>query len=302
MNRLCLTALILWPAFVNAQRLRPGIDPQRFVANSHLVLVPVTVTDRRGSVVNGLERRQFTVSEDGVAQSIASFSEEESATSIGVVFDRSGSMREVLPAAKNALKEFFEVANPEDEAFITAVSTRPQVHGGFTHNLGQLLTSVAFEDASGSTALVDTLFKGLDSMKASSNPRRALVVISDGMDNHSRQSASQLMRKAVEADIPVYTVSFFGPSPSDKAAELAEQGRGLLFLRDLSTRTGGLSYVVRSGNDLLFAIAEISKAIRNQYVIGYVPGKAVDGRWRKIKINVAPGEMQAHARYGYRIE
>ena len=95
--------------------------------------------------------------------------------------------------------------------------------------------ALAFEDASGSTALVDTVMNGFDGMRNASNPRKALIVISDGIDNHSRHSIDELMRRAVEADLPVYTVSFFDPAPGDKAGALADGQGPALSARSVCT-------------------------------------------------------------------
>ena len=152
---LAVAAIAGWPA--GAQN-RPTAEVPAFRADSNLVLVPVTVVDRRGSIVNGLASDAFTLTEDGVRQPIRSFSEEDAPVSMGIVLDLSGSMRGVLGAAKESLRALMKDANPADEAFLKAVSTNPRVYSGFTNRFDELLQKVAFEAAGGNTALIDTIW------------------------------------------------------------------------------------------------------------------------------------------------
>jgi len=124
-----------------------------FRADSALVLVPVTVLDRRGAIVNGLAGDAFTVTEDGVPRPIQSFSEDDAPVSIGIVLDLSGSMKAVLGPAKESLRALLKDANPADEAFLNAVSTRPRAYLGFTRDFDDIVNRAAFENAGGDTAL-----------------------------------------------------------------------------------------------------------------------------------------------------
>ena len=158
---------------------RPSMELPAFRADSALVLVPVNVVDRRGAIVNGLARNAFLLTEDGVEQQIRSFSEEDAPVSMGIVLDLSGSMKRSLGAAKQALRALLEDANPGDEAFLNAVSTRPRAYSGFTRDFDEILHRVAFENAAGSTALIDALYDSLKELRACVHPRKALLVISD---------------------------------------------------------------------------------------------------------------------------
>jgi len=178
------------------------ISPREQVApsiqsNASLVLVPVSVTDRNGATVNGLDVKDFTVFEDKAPQPIIALSSEDAPSSVGIVFDISGSMRDKTDLAKTALRAFVGSANPEDEAFLLAVSTRPEVFSGFTSDLATLAGAVQFLKSGGSTALIDTVFEALDRMRSASRQRRALLILSDGMDNHSRHSQGELTRRAM---------------------------------------------------------------------------------------------------------
>src|ERR1022692_2336689 len=164
------------------------------------------LSDHRGATVNGLDRANFTVFEDKAPQAIVAFSAEDAPASIGLIFDTSGSMRDKLNVAKAALRAFVDNANSADEAFLFTVSTRPDISSAFTSDLGSLAESAHLLSAGGDTALIDTIYAGLERMRSASNPRRALLILSDGMDNHSRKSKGELMRLAMEADVQIYAI------------------------------------------------------------------------------------------------
>jgi len=273
-----------------------------FRADGTLVLVPVTVVDDRGAIVNGLASDAFTLIEDGVRQPVRAFSEEDAPVSIGIVLDLSGSMAPVLDAAKESLRTLMKDANPGDEAFLNGVSSKPRVYSGFTQAFDDIVRQVETERASGYTALIDTIYGGLEQLRAGVHPRKALVVISDGMDNRSRYTNRELQRLAVETDAQIYTIAVSGGAPRKQGVAFAEEMGGLSFLRDLAERTGGLSFVVRDGTDIARATASIGRALRNQYTIGYVPVTGRSGQWRRIRVKVEGSGMRAYARAGYRLD
>jgi Ca-activated chloride channel homolog len=295
---LIAVAIAVWPA---AAQKRSTPEVPAFRTDSTLVLVPVTVVDRRGSIVNGLASDAFLLTEDGVRQQIRSFTEEDAPVSMGIVLDLSGSMKGVLGAAKESLRALMKDANPADEAFLNAVSTSPRAYSGFTGNFDELLQKVAFEDAGGNTALIDTIYGSLNQLRSAIHARKSLLVISDGMDNHSRYSREELLRRAVESDAQIYTIAVGTSSPYAKPMTIMEERRGLLFLDELAAKTGGISFIVHSPADIAAAAAGIGRALRNQYTIGYVPrGNDRNGQWRRIRVKVADSGLRAYARTGYR--
>jgi len=274
-----------------------------FRTNASLVLVPVTVTDRSGAIVNGLPRDAFSVKENGVEREIRSFSIEEDPVSIGVVFDTSGSMKGSLNGAREALRALMTSANPDDEAFLETVSTHPQNALGFTNDVGELLSEVAFNKGRGDTALLDSVWESLDHIRSAAHPRKALIVISDGMDNHSRHSQGELLERAMEADLQIYTISIFNPEANKKPSQMIEEQHGLLLMQELADRTGGLQFMVRSDADMQQAAMRVSAALRNRYSIGYIPADGDrSGQWRKIQVKVTRAGLKAHARTGYRLD
>ena len=249
------------------------------------VLIPVTVTDPLNRFVTGLDQEVFEISEDKVKQKIISFGSEDAPLSVGIVFDTSGSMGPKLERARQSVSEFFKTANPEDEAFLVEFNDRPQLVTPLTHNLDEIRTRLTFTQSKGRTALLDGVLLALRTMKKAHNPRKALVVISDGGDNSSRYTESEIKNLVREADVQIYAIGIFEPvsARSRSAEELA--GPGLL--NEIAEQTGGRHFPVENLNDLPDVAAKIGIELRNQYVIGYVPNNATrDGKYRKVAVKL----------------
>lgn len=269
-------------------------------SDARLVLVPVTVTDRRGAILTGLAQEHFKLYEEKTPRPIASFKEEEAPCSVGVVFDVSGSMKPTLAQAKSALRAFFDTANADDEAFLMTISSTPGDMAGFTTEFANLLSRLQFRKASGSTAFIDTLYLALSRMREAHHGRRALLVISDGMDNHSRYSKGELKNMALEADVRIHTIALYDPPRNKKPLELQEEHRGLLLLDEVSKETGGLHFVASNENEIQDSITRIGRALRTEYVIGYRPVTFDrSGKWRQIQVKSTVPDARVYARAGY---
>jgi len=278
------------PEAFHAPNLRVNVD---------LVLLPVVVTDRSGVAVNGLQASSFTVLEDKNPRPIVSFGNEDLPCSVGVVVDLSGSMQSRAGMAAGAMRAFFDTANPEDEAFLLTVSTRPDTLSGFTRDFGNLESQLSMARAGGATALVDTVQLALERLRGAHNGRRALLVISDGMDNHSRYSEAALLRLAEEADVQIYTIGMTPSTANKKAIELAEERSGLAFLEHLAERSGGLSFTLASYENPVPVAGKIGRAIRDQYVIGYRAPEDGTGKWHAIQVKVDVPQLHVSTRNGY---
>jgi Ca-activated chloride channel family protein len=296
-----MAAALLFAA--NAQVDTGRSEQSSFKSVTALVLVPVTVTNRRGALLNGLSKEQFDLQENKIRQKVSSFSEEDVPVSIGILFDASGSMKHSLDEARTVLRAFLNDANPEDEAFLHTVSSQPRREIGFTADFPTILSRTMFQGAYGSTALIDTIYGGLDNLRTGKHTRKALLVISDGMDNHSRYSKAELMSRALESDAQIYTISIYDPPAYGKPLQLQEERRGMNLLSELASQTGGISFVVRNPAEIYKATAQIARALRNQYVLGYIP-KPLErsGRWRTIQVRVAVPNAKVYWRAGYRFD
>lgn len=272
--------------------------------DSTLVQIPITVTDRRGSFVHDLPRSAFRVFEDGVEQEVNTFSAGDTPVSVGLIFDTSGSMETKLPMARLALAHFLKTARPEDEFFLLLFDTLPRPTSVLTNDVGRLLEEVVRAEASGSTALLDTLFVGLHEIKKAHDPRRVLLVISDGEDNHSRYTHMEIRKAVRESDVQIYAIGLREIVYSKRGRRIIPRGAELL--RALCNDTGGRSFAVDvdDKSDLPRIADRIGFEIRNEYVLGYRPtNRRWDGKYRHVAVKIIqppgfPG-LRAYWRRGY---
>jgi Ca-activated chloride channel homolog len=252
---------------------------------TQITLVGASVTDPLGRLVTGLQQENFRVFEDGVEQEIIRFSSEDVPVSIGVIFDMSGSMADKIDKSRQAAVQFFRTANPQDEFFLVNFNDRAQLISPFTASVDDLQDRLMYTGAHGLTALFDGVYLGLSQMRGAHNTKKALLILSDGGDNHSRYSETEVRKFVREADVQIYAIGLFDPDGGPTQEE--REGPGLL--GDLTTMTGGRAFAVNNVNQLPDIATKISMELRNQYVLGYRPGqRAHDGKWRKIKVRLNP--------------
>jgi len=249
---------------------------QTLVSNVDLVLVPVTVTDEATRIVTGLEASNFIVLEDGKLQTIKYFYTQDAPISVGIIFDNSGSMRGAMDISREAVAEFMKASNPEDEFFLIVFSDKPTLVSDFTDRPEDITTKLLYTSSRGLTALWDAVYLGLNKMKQAKNAKRVLMVFSDGGENRSRYTQKELLRVVRESDVQIYGVAIPG----------ADYGPGSM--AGMSAATGGRVVV---GPPATFAdtAEKIAVALRNQYVLGYLPdNRTRDGRFRKIRVKLNP--------------
>jgi Ca-activated chloride channel homolog len=273
----------------------PPLPKATIRVDTNLVLVPVTVLDPLTRMVTGLEAENFQVFENGVQQKIISFGSEDSPLSIGIVLDTSGSMGRNLAVSRQGVVEFFKSANPEDEAFLVEFSDRPQLVLPFTHNLGKIEEEILTAKSKGNTALLDGVTLAVSEMKKAKHPRKALILLSDGGDNHSRYTEMEVRNRVRESDVQIYAMGIFtgGGDINDDP----------VLLSHLAELTGGRHFEVSLG-DLVDVAAKIGIELRNTYLIGYSPANANrDGKYRSIVVKVVPPrgmpKLSASWRRGY---
>jgi Ca-activated chloride channel family protein len=253
--------------------------------NVDLALVNVTVTDPYNRIVTGLGPDNFRVFEDKVEQEVVNFSAEDVPASIGVILDLSGSMADKLGRAKQAALQFFRAGNPQDEFFLVGFNDRVQLISRFTNNVEDLQARMLTISAKGATALLDAIYLGLIQMKDARHARRALLIISDGGDNHSRYSERDIKRLVREADTQLYSIGIF--DPIRYGARTLEELNGPSLLTELTELTGGRCFPADDPNQLPDIATKIGEELRNQYILGYHPSNRThDVRWRKIKIKL----------------
>jgi len=171
-----------------------------------LVLVNATVTDPQNRYVTGLEKEHFQIWEDKLEQKIEYFSAEDVPISLGVIFDVSGSMKDKISTARDAAVTFLKTGNPDDEYFLVEFASRPEVAEDFTTDVSRLQNRLIFTPAKGMTAMYDSVYLGLEKLREGSNPKKALLLITDGEDNRSRYTFSNVREFVKEQDVQIYAI------------------------------------------------------------------------------------------------
>ena len=276
-------AVAIGPRGSNGNAAAPRSDIRVAV---NMVEVPVSVTDLLGRPVSGLPKTAFRVFDDGVEQQIAEFSMADGPVSVGIVFDSSGSMRNAIEQSRAAVRQFFDTSVGGDEYCLVRFSDRPNLLTGWTRNSGEISRELAGIRPEGWTAMIDGIRLSMEQLRHASNSRRVLLVLSDGGDNNSRYSESELMAAARETDMQLWAIGLF------------ERPR---YLERLANETGGRVIWLHKIAELPDAIERLSREIRDQYVIGYFPDPTPnDGRYHKITVQTVPPPSQPHLRTAWR--
>ncbi len=279
----------------------PGRAANTIRSDSNLVLVHTTVVDRADRFDLSLRASDFRLFDHGTEQRIASFSVEDVPMSIIVVFDASGSMAKSLPLAQQALREFLATSNPEDEFSMVMVETHPELAIPFVRRPEPVVDRLGRTGAGGRTALFDAVYLAASQARRARNPRRMLLVISDGEDNNSRYTEEEVHNLLRETDATLYSIGVGIRVPAYAAPD--EQVRtGADILTAMAEDTGGRYFEAGRPKDL----AEIFKRIdiRYQYVLGYAPNPLFrDGRYHKLEVKLAKEArrqgLRAFCRPGY---
>jgi len=207
-----------------------------------------------------------------------------------------------LRSSREAVAQFFKTANPEDEAFLVQFHDNAELTIGFTPNLEEIQNHLQFVPPKGMTALLDAIYLGIHQMKKAKNPRKALLIISDGGDNNSRYTESEIRNLVKESDVQLYAIGIYEPMSS--RTRTPEESNGPALLRDLADQTGGRQYEVENLSELPDIAAKIGMELRNQYLLGYSPqNQERDGKYRHVEVKlVQPHGMpllRAFWRMGY---
>ncbi|HYS25791.1 MAG TPA: VWA domain-containing protein [Vicinamibacterales bacterium] len=258
-----------------------------FRAETRLVVLQVSVEDRRGEPVTDLEQSAFTVYENGVRQPIALFRRDDIPVSMGLLIDNSGSMRSRRAQVESAALALAAASNADDEIFVLNFADRPRIDVPFTSDPRVLEAQIARVDAIGGTALRDAVAAGSDYVRGGRRDRRVLVVITDGADNASEASLDEALAHAERAGIVVFAIG------------LSDNSHARRDLDRLTQRTGGAALYPM--DDVQRAALDIAHRIRTQYTVAYAPARQeLDGSYRTVKVSVAAtGHPRVRTRNGY---
>jgi VWFA-related protein len=301
----CL-AFFLAASFVQGQTPGSGAnaDPDAFriSVDVDLVVLQATVRDRAGHTVTALKREDLTILEDGKPQTIRLFRREDTAVTVGLVVDHSGSMAEKLAEVTAAARAFVQSSNSDDRMFV--VNFNEKVSLGlpagvrFSDSAEQLGYAIWSAPAIGMTALYDATALALRRLQESTHDKKVLIVISDGGDNASKATLDQVLKLTEQSNATIYTIGIFEPDDPDKNPTV---------LRRLAKESGGEAFFPVQLSETVEICKLIARDIRDQYTIGYssTSGKR-DGVYHKIRVsaqdpahNKESGKLFVRTRAGY---
>ena len=301
-----LAVIALYGQVAVQPRPKPGsVEEKKPQSNlrvdTNLVLVPVSVCDPSNHPVTGLEKEHFKVFEDKVEQTVTHFAMDDESVAVGLVLDISGSMGPKLRKSRQAAAAFFQTANPDDEFFLVEFNDQPKLVVPLTRNVEEIQNQLTFTQSKGRTALLDAIMLSLHEIKKSPKNRKALLVISDGGDNSSRYTESEVRNLVRESDVLIYAIGVFEPFGSRSRTPEESAGPGLL--SEIAEQTGGRHFPSDTG-ELPDIAAKIGIELRNRYVLGYSPTSSQrDGRYHRLTVKViAPRglpPLKAFWRLGY---
>jgi Ca-activated chloride channel family protein len=271
----------------SANSLRMDVD---------LVLVPVMVSDARNRPVIGLKKQHFALYQDNEKQEIRYFSTEDAPVSVGLLLDVSKSMSSKFDTERMAVSEFFKNANAQDDYFVVTFADHPKLVTGSTQSIDTIQSNLAAEKPDGNTALLDAISDGVARMPSARYRRRAILIISDGGDNHSRHRLRQIKRLVQDSDVQIFAIGLFDTGPF----KTLEESLGKRWLSEITDATGGRTIAVESVSKLPDAATTISREMRDQYILGYRPNGGASHRTRKkiqVQVTQPPGSSALHAYY-----
>ncbi len=267
----------------------------QFTAETRLVVLHASVSDKRGKLVTNLDRDSFKVFENGVPQELKLFRREDVPVSLGIIIDNSGSMRpkreRVEAAALNLVKE----SNPQDEVFIVNFNDEAFLDVPFTNDVKRMETGLARIDSRGGTAMRDAIDMSINYMKTDGKKdKKVLLVITDGNDNASNSTLEHVVQKSLQSEVLIYAIGLLVDEEKHDAAKAKRA------LKEITTATGGLVFYPTNVTEVQQLTTEIARDIRNQYTLAYSPAIADDGSYRQIKVVCnAPGSPTVRTRSGY---
>jgi Ca-activated chloride channel family protein len=288
MNRRTRTVLIV----LMASGLVWTARSQTLKVDVPVVLVNTTVSDLKGRLVAGLDRQNFRIWEDDVEQKVEYFSLEDMPVSVGLVFDTTGSMADKLSAAREAATAFLKTSNPRDEYFLIEFGDQPKLVQNFTTDIPRLQKQIFSALAQGLTPLFDAVQLGLETITGGKNTKKALLVITDGEDNHSRDTFSDVREFTRHQEAQIYAIG------------LVSSVVGQMTIKDLVETTGGRAFFPNSANQLEDICTRIAIELKNQYLLGYrSTNESKNGQWRQIRVEINPPKglppLAVRARTGY---
>jgi Ca-activated chloride channel family protein len=300
----CSIALMLLAAATQSSAQSFDDHDYRLSVNVELVQLPVSVLDKKGFPVRGLQREHFVVYEDRVLQEISFVKQEDVPLSVGLVVDTSTSMSDKLDRLNTAAMTFVRESNPGDETSIVSFADSVNLDQDFTTNTRELRRALQGIVPNGSTSLYDAVFLAAKHLtKEGFREKKVLLIISDGEDNHSKYKLEEVLETIRESKIILYSIGLLG-ADAGFMMNNGFAGSGRRALKQLAEVTGGAAFFPRSAREVEKVCETIARDLRNQYIIGYRPSnEKMDGSWRKTVVQVSlpktSPKVRVHTKQGY---
>lgn len=259
------------------------------------LVLTVTVKDKSGRYVQGLDKASFTVLDDKVPQEIIHFDNKETPISVGIILDASFSMAQThkRDVIKAGLGRFVQLSNDSDEYFLLGFNERPQLLLDWTRDGKTVLDKINSLQFKGQTALYDACYSGIEKVMSGAHKKRVLLLISDGLDNSSRYNWKELQNFLKKSDVLIYAVGLFERDDLGffKRSEInttwRAEGQGIL--DSFTLTTGGNTFIPGSAKDVNQVFELIAQELRLQYSVGFKPAtSAKKNNWHRIKVSVTP--------------
>jgi len=271
------------------------------------VVVYAAVYDKAGQLVSGLKKEDFTVLEDKMPQDISYFGLADMPSTVGIVVDCSGSMKQKIDNVIDAIKLFLAQNNPENELFLIKFNDEVELEEPFTNDPEDITDALDNLVVSGGTALYDAILLGVDEAREGSEPRRAVIVFTDGEDKDSYYKHTEVLSKIQESDVQVHIVAFLDEDLSSEGGFFgvfkSEKEKVTKIITDIAEMSGGRTIFTQNITELKPAFESIAHELRNQYRLGYIStNSSKDGSWRRVDVQVKAAKEKAlkvRAKKGY---
>ena len=270
-------------------------DDVTFRADTRLVVLPISVSDKNGKLVTDLKQSAFKVYENGVEQPIKIFKREDVPVSLGIIIDNSGSMKEKRQKVEIASMDMVKASNPQDEVFIVNFNDEAWLDVPMTSDIKAMQAGVERIDSRGGTAMRDAISMSIDYLKKEGKrQKKVLLVITDGNDNASTMNLEKLVTRAQQNEVLLFSIGLLNEEER-REARIAKRA-----LDTLTRESGGLSFYPKGVSDVDQITLQVAHEIRNQYTLAYSPTvPQMDGSFRQIKVTANGGHLVVRTRTGY---
>lgn len=278
--------------------MRGQDSPAPFVmsVNSDFMELHVSVVDEKERNVVGLTKENFKITENGVPQPVTIFKHEDVPVSLGLVIDNSRSIQPRKARLDAATLSFVRQSHPEDESFVVHFDFDARIERDFTTQISDLEETLAASKPFGQTAIYDALMLSLDHMDKAKHQKKALLLVTDGLDNVSHTSFAQVLDAVKHSRVAIIVVGLLSAAEGAKAEATLTQ---------IAEASGGHAYFPDDVEQARVMMEKAAHDLRTQYTIGYVPSDpAHDGSWRSVRVEIIPpvglkDKLNTDYRHGY---